>query len=101
MNTQIPLLLWILAILTMTLGNVLALLQDNIRRMLAYSSVAHAGYMLMGVVVASSLPDLKGTSIGGIDALLVYLVAYAMMTFGAFAVILYLSSPATAGRGNR
>src|SRR4029453_13511659 len=51
-NTKIPLLLWILAILTMTLGNVLALLQDNVRRMLAYSGGAHAGYMLMGVIVA-------------------------------------------------
>jgi NADH-quinone oxidoreductase subunit N len=108
-NTQLPLLLWILAILTMTLGNILALLQDDIRRMLAYSSVAHAGYMLMGVVVACSLPDAKGLpktvprsgevvglappAIGGIDALLVYLVAYGMMTLGAFAVILYLSTP--------
>jgi NADH-quinone oxidoreductase subunit N len=99
-NTQLPLLLWILAILTMTLGNVLALLQDNIRRMLAYSSVAHAGYMLMGIVVASSLPDAHGTAkggtvgmIGGIDAMLVYIVAYGMMTIGAFAVILYLSTP--------
>src|SRR5439155_9695923 len=56
-NTQIPLLLWILAVATMSIGNVLALLQDNIRRMLAYSSVAHGGYMLMGVVVASSFAD--------------------------------------------
>ncbi len=97
-NTQLPLLLWILAILTMTFGNVLALLQDNVRRMLAYSSVAHAGYMLMGIVIASSLPDVKaGTKnapmVGGIDALFVYLVAYGMMTVGAFAVILYLSTP--------
>jgi NADH-quinone oxidoreductase subunit N len=103
-NTQIPLLLWILAVLTMTLGNVLALLQDNVRRMLAYSGVAHAGYMLMGVVVACSLPDAHGTPtakpgevvgpmVGGIDALLVYLVAYGLMTVGAFAVILYLSTP--------
>lgn len=105
-NTHLPLLLWILAVLTMTLGNVLALLQDNVRRMLAYSSVAHAGYMLIGVVIACSLPDAKGTprtvggaagvlgpTIGGIDALLVYLVAYGLMTFGAFAVILYLSTP--------
>ena len=52
-------LLWILAILTMTLGNVLALLQDNVRRMLAYSGVAHGGYMLIGVVVACSLPDAR------------------------------------------
>jgi len=92
-NSQLPLLLWILAILTMTLGNVLALLQDNIRRMLAYSSVAHAGYMLIGVVVASSLPDLQhGPAIGGINGLLVYLVAYGMMTIGAFTVILYMST---------
>ncbi len=93
-NTQVPLLLWILAVLTMCLGNMLALLQDNIRRMLAYSSVAHGGYMLMGIVVASSLPDAKGTpDVGGIDAVLVYLVAYGMMTVGAFAVILFLSTP--------
>lgn len=102
-STQLPLLLWILAILTMTIGNVLALLQDNVRRMLAYSGVAHAGYMLMGVVIACSLPEAKGTAhssdagligpmVGGIDALLVYLVAYGMMTIGAFAVILFLSS---------
>jgi NADH-quinone oxidoreductase subunit N len=72
----------------------LALLQDNIRRMLAYSSVAHAGYMLMGIVVASSLPDAKNTpDVGGIDAVLVYLAAYGMMTVGAFAVILFLSTP--------
>lgn len=93
-NTQIPLLLWILAIITMCLGNVLALLQDNVRRMLAYSSVAHGGYMLMGIVVASSLPDAKEMpGVGGIDAVLVYLVAYGMMTIGAFAVILFLSTP--------
>jgi len=108
-SSQLPLLLWVLAILTMTLGNVLALLQDNIRRMLAYSSVAHGGYMLMGVIVACSLPDSigvetsssltgevkgrTGVSIGGIDALLLYLAAYALMTFGAFSVILFLSAP--------
>jgi NADH-quinone oxidoreductase subunit N len=102
-STQLPLLLWILAVLTMTLGNVLALLQDNVRRMLAYSSVAHGGYMLMGVVIACSMPDAKGNirlggaitppAISGIEAVLVYLVAYAFMTFGAFAVLQYLSRP--------
>jgi NADH-quinone oxidoreductase subunit N len=91
--TQVPLLLWIIAVLTMTLGNVLALLQDNIRRMLAYSSVAHGGYMLIGLIAASSIPDAKSTpSVGGIEALLVYLAAYGAMTVGAFAVILYLST---------
>src|SRR5262249_38469176 len=93
-DTQIPLLLWILAVITMSLGNMLALLQDNVRRMLAYSSVAHGGYMLMAVVIASSVPEAKGTpGVGGIDALLFYLVAYGMMTVGAFAVILFLSTP--------
>jgi NADH-quinone oxidoreductase subunit N len=93
-ETQIPLLLWILAVITMSLGNMLALLQDNVRRMLAYSSVAHGGYMLVAVVVASSVPDVKGNpGVGGIDALFVYLVAYGMMTVGAFAVILFLSTP--------
>ncbi len=93
-DTQIPLLLWIVAVMTMCLGNVLALLQDNVRRMLAYSSVAHGGYMLMGIVVASSMPDTKtAPGVGGIDAVLVYLVAYGMMTVGAFAVLLYLSTP--------
>lgn len=93
-NTHLPLLMWIVAVLTMTLGNVLALLQDNVRRMLAYSGVAHGGYMLMGVVIASAMPDTKtAPGIGGIDALLVYLVAYGMMTVGAFAVLVYLSTP--------
>lgn len=93
-SSQVPLLLWILAVVTMSLGNVLALLQDNVRRMLAYSSVAHSGYMLIGLVVAGSLPDAKGNpDVGGVDALLVYLVAYAAMTIGSFAVVLYLSTP--------
>jgi len=93
-NTQVPLLLWILAVATMSIGNVLALLQDNIRRMLAYSSVAHGGYMLMGVVIAGAVPKMGANpDFGGIDALLVYLVAYGAMTVGAFAVVLFLSAP--------
>ena len=91
--TQVPLLLWIIAVVTMTFGNVMALLQDNIRRMMAYSGVAHGGYMLIGLVAASSIPDAKATpSAGGVEAILVYLVAYGAMTVGAFAVILYLST---------
>jgi NADH-quinone oxidoreductase subunit N len=92
-ETQIPLLLWVVAAATMTLGNILALLQDNLRRMLAYSSIAHSGYMLIGLVTASSIPDAKGApGIGGIEAILVYLVAYGAMTIGAFAVLLYLTT---------
>ena len=52
---QVPVLLWIMAAVTMTLGNVLAFLQNNIKRMLAYSSVAHAGYMLIGLAVGRQL----------------------------------------------
>jgi NADH-quinone oxidoreductase subunit N len=92
-GTQVPLLLWIIAVMTMCLGNVLALLQDNVRRLLAYSSVAHGGYMLMGLVVAGTVPDATDPSVGGVAALLLYLVAYGIMTVGAFAVILFLSTP--------
>ncbi|HEX4606846.1 MAG TPA: NADH-quinone oxidoreductase subunit N [Urbifossiella sp.] len=92
--TQLPLLLWILAVVTMTVGTVLALLQDNVRRMLAYSGVAHGGYMLIGLVAASSVPEAKtAPPIGGVEALLVYLAAYGAMTVGAFAVVLFLSTP--------
>src|SRR5204863_8040508 len=73
--------LWMLAVLTMTVGNVTALLQRNIKRMLAYSSVAHAGYLLVGMVA--------GGEAGG-SALLFYLIAYALMTLGAFAVVIAL-----------
>src|SRR5262249_37786730 len=55
LGNQAPILFWLLAAMTMTVGNILALLQDNLKRLLAYSSVAHAGYMLIGLAVA---PDL-------------------------------------------
>jgi NADH-quinone oxidoreductase subunit N len=69
---------YVLAIVTMTVGNIAALTQGNIKRMLAYSSVAHSGYMLIGVVAGTTR---------GITAALVYLVAYAFMQLGAFAVV--------------
>jgi len=91
LGSQVSTLFWILAAVTMTLGNVLALLQDNLKRLLAYSSVAHAGYMLIGLAVA---PYLRGVdSPGGVEALLFYLAAYGAMTIGAFAVISYLNTP--------
>ena len=82
-------LLWILAAVTMTLGNVLALLQNNLKRLLAYSSVAHAGYMLVGLAAA----PLLGVSapVAGVEAVVFYLVAYAAMTIGVFAVLAYLN----------
>jgi proton-translocating NADH-quinone oxidoreductase, chain N len=72
----------VLATLTMTLGNLVALTQDNVKRMLAYSSIAHTGYMLVGLAAWAQNP--KGA---GIEALLFYGVAYAFMNLGAFAVI--------------
>jgi NADH-quinone oxidoreductase subunit N len=96
LGEQVPILFWILAAVTMTLGNVLALLQTNLKRLLAYSSVAHAGYMLIGIAVAypPGSPTRAGTIPGGVDAVVFYLVAYAAMTLGAFAVLEYLSTPA-------
>ncbi len=75
--------LWYLAVLTMVVGNVVALAQQNIKRLLAYSSIAHAGYVLVAVVV--------GTSTGS-SAFLFYLVAYTLATMGAFAVVMAVSA---------
>jgi NADH-quinone oxidoreductase subunit N len=88
LGEQVPVLLWIMAAVTMSLGNVLALWQDNVKRLLAYSSVAHAGYMLIGLAVAPRL----GNDLG-VESVLFYLVAYSAMTVGAFAVLRYLSTP--------
>src|SRR5438552_17688154 len=74
----------VLAATTMTLGNLVALTQNNVKRMLAYSSIAHTGYMLVGL--AAWAGDPKGR-VDGIEALLFYGVAYAFMNLGAFAVI--------------
>jgi NADH-quinone oxidoreductase subunit N len=95
LGDQVPVLFWIIAVATMTLGNVLALLQKNLKRLLAYSSVAHAGYMLIGIAVAYPL-SVSGAgrlAAGGVPAVLFYLVAYGAMTVGAFAVLSYLSTP--------
>jgi NADH-quinone oxidoreductase subunit N len=72
---------WGLAVLSMTVGNLAALAQRNIKRMLAYSSIAHAGYLLVGM--------LGGREEGG-AAILFTLLAYALMTLGAFAVVIAL-----------
>ena len=74
-------LVWLLAVLTMTVGNVVALVQGNLKRMLAYSSVAHVGYMLVAIV-AGLAP--------GAPAVLFYLAVYSFATIGAFGVILLL-----------
>jgi len=74
--------LWMIAVATMTLGNLLAMTQSSVKRMLAYSSIAHAGYLLIPIVV--------GVEWGGLP-LLFYLLTYAVMTLGAFAVLTSLA----------
>ena len=71
-------LFYVLAVVTMTVGNFAALTQSNLKRMLAYSSIAHAGYLLIGVVAGTAR---------GVTAMLVYLFVYAFMQLGAFAVL--------------
>lgn len=82
----------VLAVLTMTVGNVLALWQDNIRRLLAYSSIAHAGYMLIGLAVGFASVESLGDvpRLDGLAALLFYLAVYALATTGTFAALTYL-----------
>lgn len=73
----------IVSVLTMTLGNLVALWQDNLKRLLAYSSIAHAGYMLMGVVILSD---------AGLSAVLIYFVVYLFMNLGAFYVVMLVAN---------
>lgn len=93
LGEQTSMLLFLTAAITMTLGNVLGLLQDNLKRLLAYSSVAHAGYMLVGLAAARHLFVAPNSPVSGVDAVLFYLVAYGAMTLGAFGVLHYLSTP--------
>lgn len=90
----VPDLLMVLAVLTMFVGNVLALLQRNIKRIFAYSSISHTGYMLVGLAVG---PFAAGNSpASGISATLFYLGGYSIMTVGAFAALTWLQGKADA-----
>jgi NADH-quinone oxidoreductase subunit N len=80
----------VLAILTMVLGNFAAVIQRNVKRMLAYSSIAQAGYMLVAVVAANG---------SGRNAVMFYVAAYAVMNLGAFAVVQALSGPSDENTG--
>ncbi|MBD3872797.1 MAG: NADH-quinone oxidoreductase subunit N, partial [Acidobacteria bacterium] len=80
--------LWVASAATMIFGNVAALTQDNVKRMLAYSSIAHAGYALMGLVAANAM---------GAWALLMYMLVYAFMNLGAFGFVILLESKGYAG----
>lgn len=73
----------IISVLTMTLGNFAALWQDNLKRMLAYSSIAHAGYMLLGISVLSDQ---------GILAVMIYFLVYLMMNIGAFYIVMLIAN---------
>jgi NADH-quinone oxidoreductase subunit N len=76
----------IMAVLTMTVGNVVAIVQNNVKRMLAYSSIAHAGYALVGFVAAGAATTPEDRS-AALSAVAFYLLAYAIMNMGAFAVV--------------
>ncbi|RMF06419.1 MAG: NADH-quinone oxidoreductase subunit N [Candidatus Neomarinimicrobiota bacterium] len=82
-NLPWPQLLAILSVVTMTLGNLVALRQTSVKRMLAYSSIAHAGYMLMALPVLSQ---------DGVFAILLYLVMYLLMNLGAFFVVIVVEN---------
>lgn len=82
-------LLWVIAAITMIAGNTLALLQTNVKRVLAYSSIAHSGYMLVGLVAGPGGAEAMGIR-NGVAAVLFYLVAYGVMNVGAFAVLAML-----------
>ena len=78
---------WIVAILTMVVGSVLAIAQTDIKRLLAYSSVAHTGFLLTGVLGVQSATDLSVGQLTSLQAVLFYLVTYGFATLGAFAVV--------------
>lgn len=80
--------IWAAAAMTMILGNVAAIRQDNVKRMLAYSSIAHAGYALLGIVAGSD---------AGISAVLMYMLVYTFMNIGAFGMVILLESRGYAG----
>jgi len=77
-----PAIIGIISAITMTLGNLTAIVQTNLKRLLAYSSIAHAGYLLMGLAAASA---------AGVQSILVYLIVYVLMNVGAFLVIIVVS----------
>jgi NADH-quinone oxidoreductase subunit N len=78
------------AALTATFGNLAAYMQTNLKRLLAYSTIAHAGYMMMGVAALKPSVVAGGFELAGLRPVLFYLIAYLLMNLGAFAVVAYL-----------
>lgn len=87
-------LFWVLAAITMTVGNLIALRQTNVVRLLAYSSVAQAGYMLVPFAVAG---ELAGGSGPAVEAVVTYLLVYAAMNLGAFAAVIAIARKTRSG----
>jgi NADH-quinone oxidoreductase subunit N len=87
----------VLAVASMTLGNVVAIVQDNVKRMLAYSSIAHAGYMLLGVIAVGASGENAVTQRYGMTAVVLYLVVYTFTNAGAFALVVSLRRRDIAG----
>jgi NADH-quinone oxidoreductase subunit N len=83
---------WAIAILTIIGGNILALMQSNVKRLLAYSSIAHAGYLLIGVVVGYNI---------GLSAILYYLFCYTFLNLGAFGIVSMLERADNSGSDYR
>jgi NADH-quinone oxidoreductase subunit N len=83
----------VLSMLTMTIGNVCALWQRDARRLLAYSSIAHGGYLLIGLAVGTGSVALGSNIAGGAASMLLYVVVYALASMGIFTALAYLGSP--------
>lgn len=83
-------LVWVLSVLTMTVGNVAAVMQTNVKRMLAYSSIAHAGYVLIGVAAIAKESGVGGAMPSGVASVVFYLFAYTFMNIGAFSLLMYM-----------
>jgi NADH-quinone oxidoreductase subunit N len=84
----------VLTVLTMTVGNVVALTQVNVKRMLAYSSIAHTGYIMAGLAAFANAPDAE-TAAQGIESILFYILGYSLMNIAAFAVVAMLQRDTT------
>ena len=79
--------MWVIAALTMAVGSIIAITQTDVKRMLAYSSIAHAGFIITGFVGAQAGAEVGGSGVTSLQAVLFYLVAYGFATIGAFAVV--------------
>jgi proton-translocating NADH-quinone oxidoreductase chain N len=82
----------IVAMVTMTVGNLVALWQPNMKRMLAYSSIAQAGYMLVGLAAWTAVPPSNTFFLGGIDAIMLFLLAYLFTNLGVFAIVIIMEN---------